>query len=87
MRRATGQRCSDGTFWLIAARPERHWLRTNRRARVRAHRSENQFACGWIGRVDLRAAVMLHLRARYVSKAAILTALALCVSAENRSPA
>jgi hypothetical protein len=34
-----------------------------------------------------RAAVMLHLRARYVSKAAILTGLALDVPVENRSPA
>jgi hypothetical protein len=29
----------------------------------------------------------LHLRARYVSKAAILTIPAPCVSVENRSPA
>jgi hypothetical protein len=35
----------------------------------------------------LRAAVMLHLRARYVSKAAILTDSATRVPVENRSPA
>jgi hypothetical protein len=42
---------------------------------------------GGEGRICDQFAVMLHLRSRYVSKAAILTMSALSVSVENRSPA
>jgi len=38
-------------------------------------------------RIGDQFAVMLHLRSRYVSKAAILTTPALSVPVENRSPA
>jgi len=41
----------------------------------------------WPEAANRFAAVMLHLRSRYVSKAAILTDLALDVPVENRSPA
>ena len=43
--------------------------------------------CGWSECGEPLCAVMLHLRARYVSKAAILTDLATRVPVENRSPA
>ena len=65
-------------LWIRRAVPEarsraasRLELRSCRRERSRRH----------------SAAVMLHLRACYVSKAAILTDPALPVSAENQSPA
>jgi hypothetical protein len=53
-------------------------LVTNRLARRR------QIVCD---KAHHKAAVMLHLLSRYVSKAAILTVPVLPVPAENRSPA
>ena len=52
-----------------------------------APRPAKASACGWSVGGAPRAAVMLHLRARYVSKAAILTMPIQPVSVENRSPA
>jgi hypothetical protein len=51
----------------------------------------NQSGCGSLqagcGKAALVACLMLHLRSRYVSKAAILTTPVLLVLVENRSPA
>jgi hypothetical protein len=60
---------------------------TNLAKRIRLKASKESSPMGMRGKAVPAAAVMLHLRSCYVSKAAILTLPILFVPVENRSPA
>ena len=63
-------------------------IRAGRHApKLRSDASENSRVTLTCDKASPERAVMLHLRARYVSKAAILTIPAPLVPVENRSPA
>ena len=57
------------------------------RRQIRLKKALKDHCQGTCDKVSPAAAVMLHLRSRYVSKAAILTLPIQLVPVENRSPA
>ena len=70
--------------FFLSLRPDRRRLIRPRSGAEPAFRNPRQATRD---KAAPAAAVMLHLRACYVSKAAILTALVQLVPVENRSPA